>query len=124
LPNLILVADLLLDETAAEGDRESAVVSTALSLWAQEPNLPPLQVLDRAMLRHAGEDLEFQFDGEFELAPPHPFAELIRRAFAPDLDPRLLVLAIDSSLPELESLSAEWHRAVMRFADRYNLWRP
>jgi hypothetical protein len=88
-------------------------------------------VLDEAMRRHAGEDLDFQFDGEIELAPPHPFAELIRRAFAPQLDSTEISLSLagvqfqDRKLcSRLLRARRRWERAIRRFAERYRIWDP
>lgn len=116
---------------STDDESQSPVVSTALSLWAQQPNLPALEVLDRAIRTHSGEDLDFQFDAEIELAPPHPFAELIRRAFAPQLDLTEICLSLSGmQFEEGEILSRtirvrrRWDRAIRRFAERYRIWEP
>lgn len=129
--NFALSADLLLDETTVQDDGGSPVVATALTVLAQQPNLPPLEVLDRAMRTHSGEDLDFQFDSEIELAPPHPFAELIRRAFAPQLDLTEICLSLSGVQFEDREIHSRivrarrcWDQAIRRFAERYRIWEP
>lgn len=125
------VQDLALEWMLNDDDPSPPVVSTALSLWTWQPCLPALEVLDRAMRIHADEDLDFQFDGEHELAPPHPFAELIRRAFAPQLDQIELCMSfVESPLEDRELRTRvartrrRWNRAILRFAERYRIWEP
>jgi hypothetical protein len=123
-----LPAELFLDASLVEGEEQPAVVSTALSIWAQNPKLAALEILDRAMRQHAGEDLDFQFD-ETELLVPHPFAELIRRAFAPALHAaELCLIEMESQDPELRGRIMRarrcWDRAILQFAQRYQIWEP
>lgn len=106
------------------------MVELALSLWAHLPSEAPLTILDRTMIRFEPCDLDFAFEAD-QLHPPHPFAELIRLAFAPELNAGARVLTpikpnARSAGPELLSgaVHAEWHRTIMRFADRYGLWLP
>lgn len=120
-----------LEWTLNDDDPSPPVVSTALSLWTRQPCLPALEVLDRAMRMHADEDLDFQFDGEHELAPPHPFAELIRRAFAPQFDQNELCMSLVESPLEDRALRTRvararrrWNRVILRFAERYRIWEP
>lgn len=110
---------------------EPSVVLTALELSAQHPELTALAVLDRAMSLHADEDLDFQFDSEHELAPPHPFAELIRLAFAPQLDATELCMSsfewplapVDLRMRAARA-RRRWNRVILRFAERYRIWEP
>lgn len=106
------------------------MVELALSLWAHLPRVAPLAILDRTMARFAPCDLDFAFEVD-QLHPPHPFGELIRLAFAPELDAGAQVLApikpnASSASAELvsEAVHTEWHRSIMHFADRYGLWLP
>jgi len=124
-----LTIDLVLDEGAAPEESDPPVVATALLVLAEYPGLSALAVLDEAMHRHSGEDLDFQFDPDIELAPPHPFAELIRRAFAPQLDPTEISLSlagVQFEDAELRSRTIRtrrsWEHAVRRFANRYGIW--
>lgn len=89
-----------------------------------------MHILDRALAGHDSEDLEFAFEYD-DLHPPHPFAELLRRAFAPKLDPTVLLISTlaaevdDKDWPlQFESAQHEWHTAIMRFAERYGIWNP
>lgn len=109
---------------------EGEVVQVALSLWAQRPMQAPLSILDRAMASFEPNDLDFAFDAD-QLRPPHPFAELIRLAFAPQLNPGAPILTsikanFSRRSPESapEAMHAEWQRTIMCFADRYGLWLP
>jgi hypothetical protein len=116
------------------------IVETAIQLLMELPNEPALSILDRAMQGHHGSDPDFEscdvsacsrphpVYGD-ELDPPSPFAELIRRAFAPQLDPRelaMLGLRDESDDPALQkriqAVADEWHAVVERFGERYRLW--
>jgi hypothetical protein len=121
-------------EISSEGVTDAPVVRTALALSLELPDASALEILDRAMRAHDGEDLEFQF--ECELQPPHPFTELLRRAFAPDLD-RMELLSATEQLTErldepadpqmrswIDSIACEWDRAILLFAQRYGIWGP
>lgn len=107
-----------------------SIVETALRLLKEQPWESPLHILDSALAGYEGDDLEFEFDYD-ELQLPHPFAELVRRAFAPDLDITELLLTtvdIEPRDPHLRSrieLARDaWQRAIGRFADRYRIWSP
>ena len=109
---------------------EGAVVELALSLWAHLPLEAPLAILDRTMARFEPYDLDFAFEAD-QLQPPHPFAELIRLAFEPELNAGARAVSpikptARSASAELlsEAVHAEWHRTIMCFADRYGLWLP
>lgn len=106
-----------------------SVVATALILWLQHPDRPALQILDQAMQAFESEDLNFAFDDE--LNPPHPFAELVRRAFAPSLNPAevfAMIVDLEATSPpsriRIESTGKEWSLAIERFAERYGIWGP
>lgn len=107
---------------------DSAVVQVALHLWREHPCETPLNILDAALAGYRADDLEFEFDYD-EFQPPHPFAELVRRAFAPDLDATELLLTTVDIEPRdpclrnrIELAREAWHAALSRFADRYRLW--
>lgn len=106
------------------------MVELALSLWAHLPLEAPLSILDRTMARFEPYDLDFAFDAD-QLHPPHPFAELIRLAFAPERNAGARVVSpiksnAGSTSPELlsETMPPDWCGTIMRFADRYGLWLP
>lgn len=107
-----------------------SVAWTAVCLGIEHPNLSAVDVLDRAVRAHPDDDLDFQFDTDEELSPPHPFAELLRRAFAPDLDPDELLVTFlheaSSDDPRARSRRARvrrhWNHVLLRFAQRYRLW--
>lgn len=89
-----------------------------------------MQILDRALLGYDRSDLDFAFDFD-DLHPPHPFSELLRQAFAPHLDPLVLLastLATEvndlEETPQVTKVRIEWHAAIMQFADRYQIWEP
>jgi hypothetical protein len=113
-------------------EEDSELVTDALELARREPARPALWVLDQVMHAHTGQCLDFAFDDE-ELGEPHPFAELIRQAFAPHLDPAELTLMeietdSDAKLTyrarRYQRLRGEWNEALLRFAVRYDLWSP
>lgn len=107
-----------------------SVAWTAVCLGIEHPNLPAVDVLDRAVRAHPNDDLDFQFDTDEELSPPHPFAELLRRAFAPHLDPdELLVAFLDEASSDMSTAQSRrarvrrhWNHVLLRFAQRYRLW--
>ena len=90
---------------------EPMVVSVALETARRHPRRDPLKILDAAIGPWRGRQLDFEFDDE-ELRPPHPFAELLRLAFAP-------------SIP-LSSLTygRHWTHIILPFARRYQIWEP
>jgi hypothetical protein len=115
------------------------IVDTAIQLLMQAPEEPALAILDRTMRSHLGTHPQFSsFDGTArsvphpcyadELVPPSPFAELVRRAFGPQLDPReLMLLALPAAdTPAIQSRQFEvrerWQEVVENFAARYRLW--
>jgi len=108
---------------------EQSIVANALRLWSERSNDLARQILDDVMSSCHDDDLEFAFDYD-DLRPPHPFAELLRRAFAPELDPTILLISTlaaefgDHNCPQFKSAQDEWHAAIMRFADRYGIWSP
>lgn len=119
--------------------RPHPIVESALRQLRDWPNLSALEILDNACRGFEGEDPDFEscdvvtgqrphpaYDDDTE--PYSPFGELLRRAFAPELDPReLMLLAIhEPDTPELlaRKLAAadEWEKVLERFARRYNFW--
>lgn len=116
------------------------IVDTAIQLLMELPEAPALAILDRTMRAHLGTHPQFpSFDVTArkaphpcyadDLDPPSPFAELIRRAFAPRMDPRELMLLtlcdkVDSLALEvrLNKVRDQWQDAVSNFAARYRLW--
>ncbi len=116
------------------------IVDTAIQLLMELPEAPALAILDRTMRAHLGTNPRFpSFDATArksphpcyadDLDPPSPFAELIRRAFAPRMDPRELMLLtlsdqVDSLALEvrLNKVREQWQEAVNNFAARYRLW--
>jgi hypothetical protein len=112
------------------------IVHRAMDLWHKLPDRPALEVLDRAMLGHRDEHPDFAHGGPLmsadshHLLPPSPFSELLRRAFAPDLDPQeVLLMALlrppaDPGLKaRLAAVQAAWRsRVIEPFGARYRLW--
>jgi 16S rRNA A1518/A1519 N6-dimethyltransferase RsmA/KsgA/DIM1 with predicted DNA glycosylase/AP lyase activity len=62
--------------------------------------------------------------------PPSPFAELLRRVFAPEIDPLEVALMTEAFETEdnalcvrSDAMRAQWQTEVVdRFAARYKLW--
>ena len=110
------------------------VVDLALDLQHELPNVAALDLLDHAMRDHRGTHLSFRNAGPTAaLYADHrvpPFAELLRRAFAPQLDPRELALIglvaqteIPPDLqPRIQAAQQHWQRVIDSFAARYDLW--
>jgi hypothetical protein len=116
-----------------------AIVDTAIQLLMELPHAPALALLDRAMKAHAGSAppwVHFDAPGQRRphpcyasaLRPPSPFAELVRRAFAPQMDPReLLLLSLsdrtdDSALQQrIRLLETRWQQVLDKFSVYYHL---
>lgn len=88
-----------------------SIAEAAVNLFKRHPHRDPLQILDEAIGSRRGEELDFEFDQD-ELRPPHPFAMLLRRAFAPTIDPASL------------SPQRRWKLVILPFARRYGIWEP
>lgn len=117
-----------------------SIVKEALRLLLLDPDTPPMEILDQAMgLANGFTDFEWEstdpknpsyvhpaYDREDHL--PSPFGELLRRAFAPDMDPREALIANlpasdDPDLNDRISVArALWDRYVRKpFWKRYGL---
>ncbi len=109
------------------------IVRRALDLLMELPEAPAIEILDLAMRDVSGHVSFENFDPRTRamwgdhLDPPSPFAELVRRAFAPRLDPYAWMLMADQAAgdadptPQKVVLDA-WQDALDRFGQRYNLW--
>jgi hypothetical protein len=79
------------------------VVRKALDVLMELPEAPALQILDLAMRDVSGHISFENLDPRTRhlwgdhLDPPSPFAELVRRAFAPRLDPHAWILMSDDA---------------------------
>lgn len=116
---------------------EHPIVRRALDLLMERPEAPALKILDQALEGLQGSDPTFEnhVRGLREawldhLDPPAPFAELVRRAFAPRLDPHdwmLLAAGEDrlkaEELGRLDRAAVQWDNAIGAFAERYGLWQ-
>jgi len=116
------------------------IVDAAIQLLMELPEAPALAILDRTMRAHLGTNPSFSSVDVTangiphpcyadELDPPSPFAELVRRAFAPRMDPRelaLLALPVkDTNIAlqmRLSRVREQWQEVVDNFAARYRLW--
>ena len=87
-----------------------AMVQTAAALWEQREKTgqEALEILDIACSPYRGQDAEFDDDSR----PGHAFAEILKEAFAPDLE-------YDG---EKDEDGETWYETVYRpFRERYNL---
>lgn len=111
------------------------VVDLAMDLLCELPNVAALDVLDHAMRSSRGRRPDFRNTGATASLyadhrdPPSPFAELLRRAFAPNMDPRdLVLLALRGKSHELHlqlaiaSANKRWQEVLDSFCERYDLW--
>jgi hypothetical protein len=116
------------------------IVETALRLLTTHPNAPALEILDQAMKGHKNSSPEFESVDPLTGLSPHPaysddtdafspFGELLRRAFAPELDPREVMLlnpiepfVSEETRTRITQVSDAWQQVIEKFADRYNLW--
>jgi len=101
------------------------------------PDIDPLEVLDVAMRTQPQHELRLESDDDplvdlfvEHLDPPSPFAEVVRRAFAPQIsrdDFDLIAQQQSPSAPEavdrVRSVQDEWNRALDAFGRRYALWQ-
>lgn len=118
------------------GSFGNMLVTRAMDLWRKWPDRPALEILDRAMLGHRDEHPDFAHGGPLmsadshHLLPPSPFSELLRRAFAPELDAQeVLLMALlrppaDPALrARLRAVEDAWRtRVIDPFGARYRLW--
>lgn len=116
------------------------IVDRAIQLWLLKPDMPALDILDKAALGNENCDAEFEsadpmnpalvhplYDDERYL--PSPFGEILRKAFAPDLDPREMLFATQQDNADAQTQSRiefaldTWESRVLRpFRIRYGLW--
>ena len=118
------------------GSYGNMIVTRAMDLWRKLPDRPALEILDRALLGHRDEHPDFAHGGPLmtgdshHLLPPSPFSELLRRAFAPDLDAQeVLLMALlrppqdPALLARLRAVEEAWRsRVIEPFGARYRLW--
>lgn len=115
------------------------IIERALALLLDHPDWAALHILDKALEGNQGTDADFEsIDPQYptfthplylyEDFPPSPFAELLRRAFAPQLDPREMLFAVqpDNEDPRvqqrIEKALEIWEEHVLTpFRTRYNL---
>lgn len=104
------------------------IIAVALGTHLTHSKVPALDVLDLAMKGRECCDLNFEagpghaFDDWLD--PPSPFAELLRKAFAPSIT--AAQTALWSSADDLlaDGFRELWHDEVVQaFAERYRLWQ-
>ena len=115
------------------------IVETALKLQNLYPTAPPIDILDQAVKGFRGSSPDFESVDAVSGCKPHPgyddetdpgspFGELLRRAFAPEVDLRELLLLRSNevfapALAARRSAAADtWQCVIERFADRYQFW--
>lgn len=112
------------------------IVQEAIDLLVRHPDMPAREIVLRAIARHrqAGQDFESVDPAEpdrphpaysDELYPPAPFAEILRRAYSPGLDPReaALMTLLEWPQPEhqaecftlrIDTVTQRWKREVVK----------
>jgi hypothetical protein len=115
----------------------------ALEILTRNPELPPAEILRMAVADARRPQASFASSDlatgrrphpayANDLDPPAPFAELLRRVYAPDLDPHELLLIAaarhglaDELQQRLEMVRVHWERRVIQaFHDQYGLVAP
>lgn len=107
-----------------------SIVRTALGVMHTHGHVPPLDLLDLAMVGHEGTSPDFEAAAEpfgDWTDPASPFGELLRRAFADDEIDAACVAVWLSEDPQHAAQQAHvaqhWQPLVIdRFAQRYDLW--
>ena len=100
------------------------IQSVALGLRMTEPYKSARMVLDAAIPGWLGAELDIDQETEPEwLSPRAPLADLLREAFAPEIDSDFLSL-LDEPDPEVRAVFDElWQHAVIkRFGRAYLGW--
>ncbi|HSI56827.1 MAG TPA: hypothetical protein VLA16_04675 [Ideonella sp.] len=103
------------------------LVSAALALYAAHPEVPARRVLDAVMSVSPGCELKDDPVRSHDtgwLGPRGAFAEFLRQALAPEVEPDFVVL-LDDPDPEVRLVFEElWRRAVIeRFGRAYLGWK-
>lgn len=113
---------------------EHELTQHAVELSRQTPSRPAIEILDLAMRSYEGTRTRHAARAALRpdsacVDPLSAFADLLRRAFAPEMDPRelsLVPLQGRSDAPDLqaavEQATDRWQAVVEVFAERYRLW--
>lgn len=102
------------------------LMSVALDLQASHPNVPARMVLDAVMMVMPGSELQYdpvqRLDTSW-LQPEGEFGEMLREAFAPEIEDDFMALLNDPD-PQARAVFEElWERAVVnRFGQAYLGW--
>lgn len=120
---------------------KNMIVETSMRLLASHPGAAAIDILDQAMKGSRNSAPNFEsydpvsgtrphpaYDDETD--PGSPFGELLRRAFAPSLDPRELMLLRmkdesrdNPALRErISKATNEWQKVIDKFSQHYELW--
>jgi len=105
------------------GSSPLPIVTEALRLRKADRRRPALDVLDEAMREHRGTHPDFEcIHPEFShwTEPPSPFAELLRQAFAEDIEQSAMVAISESKASD--EIERRWEGVIDLFAQRYDLW--
>lgn len=111
-------------------DYTHPVVKTSLALLARNPDMPTKEVLLRALAEHPHSGHDFESSDALQLGQPHPaysdelhppapFAELLRRAYSPKLDPREAALLTLLEWPRPENQAEAVSRRIDAIAERW-----
>lgn len=106
------------------------MVQTALNLLTRNPDMPAKEILLRAMVEHTHTESDFESVDPAEPGRPHPaysdethppapFAELLRRAYAPSLDPREVALMCLLEWPRPENQAPSLSMRIDAVAERW-----
>ena len=102
------------------------LIAVALSLQDSHPTVPARTVLDAVMMVTPGCELQYDPIQRFDttwLDPRGPFGEMLREAFAPEIESDFVTL-LDDPAPETRAVFEElWQRTVVeRFGRAYLGW--
>lgn len=107
-----------------------SIVRTALTVMRTHGHVPPVDLLDLAMVGHAGTSPDFDAPEEpfgDWTDPASPFGELLRRAFAAnEIDASAVAVWLSEDpqhAVQQAHVAQHWQPLVIdRFAQRYDLW--
>jgi len=102
------------------------LMNVALALQSSHPNVPARMVLDAVMMVMPGSELQYdpvqRLDTSW-LRPEGDFGEMLREAFAPEIEDDFMVLQHDPDPQARAVFEQLWERTVIsRFGRAYLGW--